>query len=246
MGLLQTFLIDTSVDVHILDYPPLVNRRSTLELFKNKQTKNKQQRKGSMCICDERGLPNWFQPKHFFTWTWNSAWICYGSARNHFLQLSMCLVYTPTAHSHTNMQNIEYNHTEIEKLFIATNFLFYPFMSLPRFCIVVMCLTNLCIIWTPVTIKSCNCLCEQHKLIFGFEREYTVLDINIKYLNTFNTWWHSSCTMTMVTSSRYDIEEMLGSSSILCSTKTLSPQFSIAAYGCLGTANRSRNRKNIC
>lgn len=198
-----------------------------------------------MCICEgRRWLPNWFHPKHFLTWTWNSAWICYSSVINHFLQLSACLVYTPTTRSHANIQNIIIQKTG--KLFIATNFLFYPHFESSQFLhcsdVSYRCPYNSDSSYN----KSCSCFCEQHKSIFSSEKECMVPDVNVKYLNTFNTWWHSSCTMTMVTSSRYDIEEMLGSSSILCSTKTLSPQFSIAAYGCLGTANRSRNRKNIC
>lgn len=158
--------------------------------------------------------------------------------------LSTCLFHIPaTNHQHTNTQNMTQKSCSWRLIFSSI-----PILSLHSFCIVGMCLT--CSVLQYYTDSSYN---RNHnhpyapyKFIFSSERERIISDINIKYVNTSYTWWHSSCTMTMVTSSRYKIEEMLGSSSILCSTKTLSPQFSIAAYGCLGTANRSRNRKNIC
>lgn len=171
----------------------------------------------------------------FFTWTWNLAWVCY----QHIYS-----TYQQQIPWHTNTQNITLQKTG--KLFIATNFLFYPYFVSSQF----LYCTD--VSYRPPYYMDSNYSRNhnhpyvQYKFIFSSEKKCMVSEIKIKYMNTFNTWWHSSCTMTMVTSSRYKIEEMLGSSSILCSTKTLSPQFSIAAYGCLGTANRSRNRKNVC
>lgn len=128
--------------------------------------KNKNKEEESMCICDGRQvrwvrLTNWFQPKHFLTWTWNSAWICCSSAINHFLQLSMCIVYT----AHSEAQNIVVQ--KIGKLFIAINFLFHPHSDSSWF------LHSSEVSYRSQYYldynhnKSCSCLC---KWIFSLEK----------------------------------------------------------------------------
>lgn len=215
MDLLQSVFIDKKVSVHI---------KTQLSVMSEQRVNIKLKKGKGKCVCmwDERSKTiELISVKAFFDmneqFSMNLLWFC-----NKFFST---VIHVHDLSNNTQAHRLK-SYRRSSYTFFVANFLLYPhsdsslflhssYVSYRSFCYL-----------NYTHNKSCNCLC---KFTFSFEKEHMVSDISTMYLNSSNTWWHSSCTMTMVTSNRYDIEEMLGSSSILCSTKTLSPQFSIAA-----------------